>query len=912
MSWLGLGLVSQSSPVPRAGDLSATAPPAIAPSAAWNGSEGSGFAALPADPERTTAKPALRLITPPKQHFTDTLDVGVMAAANDRGSLFEALGLAGVTFHFEGTSVTLAEPRWHSLIDANGEVQTYYGWWVRLRKPPQRSGYAHLYVEATPRDATMQSRVIGPYVFAPQAARHDGLLSVAPSAGAIAGSRYPTIREAIQFGKSQGWQNYRIALTEPGTYDMGDDPPNAWDQKGWVEIVAATSGCAIGLTEYTTDAAAKISPGRSPIRLIGRDLTLDFRHLVEINSFDTNFWCDGITITTSDPRGRFETLRGGAPDQLGWRIRGGAWFTECDISEVSGACGTATLVRGCTLANMTYDVFGDIKCCVHNTLDNHRGGFWYTDHPCVAVQYAGAEATATLERDGTADASLATWTARWGTNVATFECGNQESYYTGATGDGYTFADLVAWLDGLPGWSASLTDPEFATIRCCAGSIAGEKGRGLPATDCKTAPLTLVAMFDRHGDFYQPPFNADENVIIAFNRAWEMQTQTLFLSPNPPGAILRDILIFGNALHNSETVEGYYDPDANSSQFGRGTGAGLSHLVIVHNSANQRWRVRNDEQNNTADTYCLIANNVAKDFVWAGGQVLANLKVDAMHLFDGAIKPSGATRIALGGNESSLFANASGGDFTPVGGLLASGFAPILPHDIAQGGYPPIAAPGAIAANAAVFVDSGGPSGSGDPFGDLLALIDAAGGRSSIHDYTLASDVPPWTSPDRSANGNQHLQATGSRKPALGTNGATFDGNNDFVSQAINGGLFTVAMAIMVNDPADPGAILSDEANTTYVQYQAGNTASHFATAVQVDGVVTTTRGDLHDAVNGAGEVVLMIEGVDFSGRSELRIGRGSGAMNATVRRVAVIEESAFPGNLQQVRQLAAEAVALT
>ena len=95
----------------------------------------------------------------------------------------------------------------------------------------------------------------------------------------------------------------------------------------------------------------------------------------------------------------------------------------------------------------------------------------------------------------------------------------------------------------------------------------------------------------------------------------------------------------------------------------------------------------------------------------------------------------------------------------------------------------------------------------------------------------------------------------------------------------------------------------------TYVQYQAGSGVANLAT-VRIDGAVRATRGEIHDAVNGAGEVVLVIEGLDLSSRSELRIGRGSGTMNATVRRVAVIEESAFPANLQQVRQLAAEAVA--
>ena len=61
----------------------------LEPSAGWNGTAATGFGgaygAVPTDPTRTTAKPALRLLVPPGQRFTDTLVVGVAAAANNAG-----------------------------------------------------------------------------------------------------------------------------------------------------------------------------------------------------------------------------------------------------------------------------------------------------------------------------------------------------------------------------------------------------------------------------------------------------------------------------------------------------------------------------------------------------------------------------------------------------------------------------------------------------------------------------------------------------------------------------------------------------------------------------------------------------------------------------------------------------------
>ncbi|WP_298470064.1 hypothetical protein [uncultured Erythrobacter sp.] len=915
MSWLGLGVVSNLSTALLQGGVAEGVPPLLAPSAAWDGSEGSGFSAIPSDPERLSAKPALQLITPPKQHFTDTLDVGVFAAANDGGSLHDALGLSGVTFHLEGSSVTLDAPSLHSFVDVNGQPQTYFGWWVRLRKPPQSSGYAHLYVEATPRDATMQSRVIGPYLFAPQNDLYDGQLSVAPGVPESSGSTYQSIVAAIDHAKSQGWENYLVTLAEPGKYDIGDSTPTRWDQKGWCNIRAGVPGCSIGKDGYIDDANAKIVPARSPIRLMGSDLTLDFRHVVEIDSFNGNFWCDGITITSTDPLGRYEMLRGGPPDHFGWRIDGNPYFTECDISELSGVCGQATLVRGCTLTNMTYDVFGDVTCAVFNRLTNHRGGFWYRDHPCVEISYSGTEATATIERDGTADAGIALWTARWGANSATFECGNQEEYFLGLVGDGYTFQDLLDWVNNDlaaldSGWSATLTDPSFANIRCCAGSIVDGKGTGFDPQDVLTTPLTIAAMFDRHGDFYQHATGTLENAIIAFNTGVDVQAQLIFISPTAAGGIAaeRDLMVLGNAFYIRPGVDGYYDPEANSSQFGR-TNLAASHVVIAHNThANQRWLLRSDNPGFTADPYCLFANNIASALVYAGSP-LPDLTIDAIHLHDGSTKPSGATRVAFGGNASSLFVDPAAGDFTPTPDLLASGFEPILPSDISGSQFPALSAPGAIAIEATAFTESTGGSGSTDPEGDLIALISAAGGQSGFHDYTTAANGSPWVSSDRSTAGNDHRQSVNSRKPSVDLAGAIFDGNNDFVLQAIAGGTFTIAMAVTVNDPADPGVFISDDANTTYVQYQSGSGVAHQAT-VRVNGEVRATRGEVHNAVNGAGEVIMLMEGLDLSGRSQIRIGRGSGTMNATVRRVAVIEEGAFPGNLQLVRQLAADAVA--
>lgn len=893
----------------------------LSPASAWNGTEGSGFASVPADPTRTTAKPAMTLLTPPKQRTTSSIDVGVLAAANDSGSLFDTLGVEKVVFHLEGNTVEVTAPKWHAVPTPVG-TRLRYGWFARLSAAS--NGYGNLYVEAVPRDSSMQSRVMGPYVYGFQAAPYDGELAIAPSAPEVAGSSYQTIPAAASYVKQQGWQTARLGLKEAGKYEFGANAPTAWDNKGWCEVHADVPGCSIGRLTYTDDTAARPDTCGLPMQLVGPDLTLDQRYVIEFNSHESNFWCNGINWTTTDPLGRFERLRGRSPDLNGWRIDGDPWITDCTISELAGACSQATLALDNSLSNMTYDIFGDTQHVILNTVDGHRGGFWVQDNPAVTVD---GPAGATIERTGavTPDSTVITLN-EGGSPIGTFTCGVAESAFTAtkvldqANGVGYDLNDFVAWVNNLTGWTATLDDSDLADVVSAALSIPGNKGQGIPASTDASNSLALVVCFDRHSDFHQHATAGKENVLIALNSASDCQVQFILWSPTDIGGAAeeRDMLAFGNTFHNDQTPASNYDPAANSSQLGRGTGIQASHVVVAANTFSQRVVVQNANANNTFDLYCLFTNNIAAEFSYAGGVPLANFVAKNSHLFAGASTPSGSTGISIGGTLDTLLADPANGDFTPQAELLTDGFAAVLPTDYERTPFPPevvvgddtfLAAPGGVAAAALKYAP---PPPSADPVADLIASMDANPGDHAFVDYTDASDVPPWTGVDQSANGNNHIQSTGSRKPALSASGATFDGNNDAVVQSISGGTFTVAMAVTVNDPDDPGVFVSDNGNTTYVQYQSGSGVSHQATTVTVDGVATGTRGAVYTAVNGAGEVILVMQGLDLTGRSELRIGRNSGTMNATVRRVAVIAEAAMGSNLASARTLAAQAVAAT
>ncbi|MEM8724332.1 MAG: hypothetical protein AAGE86_02315, partial [Pseudomonadota bacterium] len=704
------------------------------PSVGYDGGVASGQPSPPSDPVRTTAKPAAHWLIEDNRHFTGSIDIPVFAAAYNQGSLADNFGIDRVEFDYEGTIVTVEEYRWHTFQTEAG-TRIYPCWVFAAQKALGIVGHAHVYATIYPKDTALQPRVIGPLAIHPQDDEYDGRLEHAPSAPEVAGSSYQSLLGAIQYGKAQGWENFLITGQEDGTFDIGDDASTDWDMPGWCDIRSAVPGFRIGKTSYTDDASAKIKPARLPIRLLGPNVTLDLRYVTEVDSFAEKFVCSGIAITTSDPNGFEETLRGGAPDQFGWRVDDKALFLECDVSELSNPFGAAKLARGNICANLTYDIFPGVDCAILNTVNTHRGGIWYQDNIAFNIEYTGAEATATVEKVGNVDATPAVYNLVAGATTHTFTTGATEAYYTGAQGDGYTVQDFIDWVNdpARTDWTATIdptASPRIPGFRASALSIAGQKGRSFDPTDAKTAPLAIVWMPDRHGDGFELDAGINENRIGAFNRVIDAEAQLINCSNNPQtspaeDAEVIDVYIFGNVMTAAQVSHDYYDAVAAACQFGRNNpdGQRISGLVVAHNTVIQRAVVRNDQQTVTAD-YTAFTHNIFTAFEWGGGQTLPGFVPTKMHLLAGASVPATGVDVVVGGTIADLFTDAAADDYSPAGALLTEGFAPALPSDRNRTDFPAIAAVGALAASATAYVP---PPPSADPVADLIALMDDPG-----------------------------------------------------------------------------------------------------------------------------------------------------------------------------------------
>lgn len=629
----------------------------LSPSLSWNGTAGSGFSAAPVDPVRSTAKPALRLVVPPNQAFTDELLVGVYAAANHNGSLLDNMGIEKVLLHYEGETREILAPGFATFADANGKPVTYFGWWGRLAHNGL-NGLAHLYVEAIPKDPTMQKRVIGPYAFLPSPTQHDVSVEVAPSQAEIAGTRYQTIKDALLHLASQNARHPLVTITEPGQYDI--DKSTLYLPEGYCTITASVP-VTIGKSAYTTDIDSQLRPLFGALHFKGANVTFDIRFMSQVRKDgDREFWFDGIRATNSAGT-RYDLWRKGVRP-VGYFASGSPYFTECEFDYVPNVCNLATLARGNEIRNGYGDVFGDAICMIGNTVDDWDTALdWQIDVDALDVQYTGPETTATIEVQSHNDDAPRPIVARWGSQSETFVVGSLEVYSTGAAGDGYTVQDVADWLNGLPGWTASVIDN---SRRASALSLPGLKGKAVPPADARSAPLRMVTCFDTHGDFYQDRWGGvDENVIIADNTVTNFRGQDLFFAAFVE---IRDYVAINNAMHNKTQASQYAQ---NSQTFSQLYGP-QSHVVWAHNSLVSQGallRTQNPQQYEP-DGYCLIANNAIRSLVWNGDPL--PLAITDNHLQAGFTDPATATGTTIGGDHGSLFGDAAAGDFTPQADLL--------------------------------------------------------------------------------------------------------------------------------------------------------------------------------------------------------------------------------------------------
>jgi len=623
----------------------------LSPGVLWDGTEGSGFSSVPTDPERTTAKPALRLIEPPSQSFTNSLTVGALAFANNNGTLID--GIEKVRFHYEGNAIDVFGPTTRALQRADGSTFECLGYWIELLKPYHESGDAQLYIEAFASDPTMQNRIIGPYRFSPVDQLHDFDLTVSPSQP-LSANNFHEVSDAIDFLKGEAARNPRILVTEPhpsGFYGLPLTLGIYGGGKGRCLIQASTP-VTFGYPGFTNDAAAVMRPRYDGLHFQGSNITFDMRfvsHIVDEEMGELP-WFDRVNFTISG-EGRGEYWRKGTRP-LPWIARNGAWWTECSFNNVKEPVIFSPLARGCIMEEGYGDVATDALCIIGNRIrDWTSAQVWQVNAEALSIS---GPADSTVSITGGNDTNGRVITAKVnGTSVDTFTVGSGETYFTGAAGDGYTVQDVADWINGLAGWSASVLDD---TRRASALSLAGQKGAAVTDVDTSSA-VTFVTYFDLHTDWYsQNQAGPEENVISFGNITSGFKGQSIFITADK-GA--KDFFFVNDAFDN--------EPDLNLSQLE----GPHSHVVIAHVSSTTQNLLLRVQTDYDPDSYCLIANSAFSAITWSTiGTPDPDLTITNNVVDQGSPNPQFSTGTTVGGTPESKYVETAIGDFTAIGELL--------------------------------------------------------------------------------------------------------------------------------------------------------------------------------------------------------------------------------------------------
>lgn len=674
----------------------------VEPSPAWNGTAESGFSILPSDPARTTAKPAVRLVTVPNTYFLDSEVVGVAAYANDSGTLIG--GIDRVRFHFEGNFLDVVEPSLRPFTRRDGSTYLVFGYWATLRKPSEASGTAHLYVEAIPADGTMQRRVIGPYAYFPVEPfagtnnAHDAEVTVTPSQPISVGVNYQTVGAALTYCRSTNRKNPLITITENivnEDLDNTNAPSGQYVFQGWCTIRTAP-GVAVSYAKpsYAGDVASNLRLQINGVKFEG-DHTFDMRRMQTIlpeNLGGKGLWFDRVRFINSAGRGEL-WRKGVRPFKP--VLYGLSYVTDCEFTAINDPLVDHIIARG----NICDQTYGDIATsgkAVHgNIVTDHKQSTDF-NFDVTAITITGP-ANATVAISGGVDASTRTITLKVsGSQVSTFVVGSSEARYNTANGgsydattagQGYNVQDVADWINSLSGWSAAVHDD---ARRASMLGIPGTKGVGFGDTSASSG-ITLSTTVDYHADFYQQSGHAD-NVIIDGNRVYDTEC-AMFLTGADTAINTLDCIIINNAMMNSVATGQYYDPTNGFSQFQKKV---HSHFVFAHNTMAFQGILMVAASGFNPDGYSMVAANSLTSLTW-NGTPDPDLTIKDNVIDSGGSSPAGAIGTVLGGNYSSKFAGADSGDFTPAGVLAVNFKTPVVRHDLFGQDRVELCAAGAVA-----------------------------------------------------------------------------------------------------------------------------------------------------------------------------------------------------------------------
>lgn len=557
--------------------------PALAPTAQWDGTAGTGFGApggveVPTDPTRTTAKPWCNPLFVPYQTFAEEITIGVQA-----GTFSQIGSVAYVTFYLEGNVAIASSETTHNFTDVNGVARQTYGWQCTFDydtiMAQHATGTMNLYVKATPSNPAMQERVIGPFVMYARAPgvgaglQYDHALNLTPSGVDNPGVTYTTIKKCLNYLGANSKVRGLITVTETANIKGEECTTGATSATTWTTVVAAT-----GVTATFGDGTRQSANGwyikHDGMRFKGSGIVIDtaalnyslgsaIRCLAASNKL---LWFDGCEIKTGAPN----AAQGGAgsgPSAL-WKgitstiywitvessQAGNFYFTEVNAHDMCGyGLSSGQLVRNCNTDGVSGTGSEGLRGAIHkSTMSQIGGALWglRTAGDGLTLTYTGAK-TVTYGCTGSPDATA--------TRVFTITIDGVPTTYTVTAGSNPPqISDLVTWVNSTVA-EAGLVAAVVGTptrAACYVHKPGTAQSEAITTTTLVSGVTnTIDTIIDSHGNSVQFGPGAYENKSIRFLQVDEAVGVATVSFDN--SATMKDVGIMNVSIQDTSAAAGW-------------------------------------------------------------------------------------------------------------------------------------------------------------------------------------------------------------------------------------------------------------------------------------------------------------------------------------------------------------------
>lgn len=604
-----------------------------------------------------------------------------------------------VDFWVEGAVQTVSTPKFLTWVE-NGISKTAWGYFIKLRQSDfSAGGYsgteARIFATAIPNDPTMQNRVIGydlvnagsydgnyPMSVFPRASANDKSYTVNAANNDVS-PNFTTIKKALTQAASDSAEFPLVTFTATANYELENLANHA---VGHGFCTLAHSGGVVATlqraADYTPDNPSTWpwTPGWEALEFRGSGIVFQQRNWTQILN-SRPCWFNNCKFTNSIAARDTNYWNNTSQGYVGGS--GPSWVDNAYSEFVSGMYLGAYYVIGAQAKATGGSVFSGVHLTQNTFVNDFSNDYFQSPGDRISITYTatGGHTTATVSRAGGSNNTAAGQVMLLkvdGSTVATIHLG----LYSNDTNP--TVTDVVAAINAVSGWSASVLNPGGPGGIWPAVTIGGGGGDWSFTGNAFGVAYTARASADPHGEWWQGYTGSftRENVILRNDVVLNNGSMPFI---NNDANVQYDTIIKGQVWLGTGNSPFYVGGQFNN------------HYVIQNVTTNVEWARReyvNGDPNGSPDpgdqVYTSISNNIIGIIAVFGYNGVGTYSpyspamTKNFYAFGNSTMngPSDTANVNYTGSTfASLFVNSAIVDLRPVGAglLLANQFAPPNP-----------------------------------------------------------------------------------------------------------------------------------------------------------------------------------------------------------------------------------------